>query len=498
MLDQTKFNSVLPFAQMLQSKGLILEARNGGIVQKMMNSSTPIFDYRTNYDSTAPNDTDYYFSMIENWVSALRDENRNLRASPYGQDLSEIVKTLKPKIEAYVSYARNHVNPQINALYEDLSSYVRDYKIPSAMDSIDIFQVEVFDLMTIDEEMRVHKGEKLIDMNERPERLTLPEKPADELKNLALTGSGRVDMAITQFVSTFSDEELLYLWRNTFNSPGGDSIYRPIFIGTNDSRYKQYRYNTLVFLWARKLIKNPDIAGSEAKISLTNYNTYLNNLMRNVALYSMSAQLVLDSYKSSSTVIIDYDRRMNSITVHRENYQKYLSEGGKTEIVIAAAVSASGHRTIKSLTDNTATLTAKWSDYKITAEMAADNRTLMNFKAYCAQRFFDIMNNLDDDDKQYESKMPAYKKTALTMSEEYIGSLTRKDLESTYTVALTLIAMCKYHFNNSYVILKGINEIGEASKKSDSALTAKQAARMSVLKLVAMFVADQLYFIKKK
>lgn len=477
MIQAQSFNTAVAFSQQLASKGRVAVALPGTVMSELVRLSSPVFTQPlTNSDDVLSVGT-MMQSVTEGTLESPTQHSLELDA--YIKDLSKLVC-------AHVAYAKNVIRPHVTEFAEAVVAYQSNNRPKLAGDN---FQLQTLRMPAVlkDESfldsLSYYKDKSVL----TPDlHFALQPKSKEELMELVLTGSDRVDRQITEWLSHQHGDFLLGIWGTFFTttqvSPGVGVVSFEDVGRLN--AFERADCALAVYLLARKITDQVQ----STTIPLGAYK----NIAQQYTDYA-GAQLV-DALKrialmiKTKALIVTVDSAKRCAKLNGEVYGAWLDAGNTPEIILGLIVSGNQPSSAALIDQNAEDYKRQWNSYVTFYDTSEANKSHQYLKDFVVQSFAESLKNRDDVEQDFVLKNPAHLQNVLKRVQQEVDNLRTGDFKDPYTLALCLVAKHRFYYTSAYQILSDIHQAGVTNPNVD----VREAALLAVINYVADYLAAQL------
>jgi hypothetical protein len=410
------------------------------------------------------------------------------KPSEHDKTLDAYIDDISKYVTAHLSFARNVVKPIVVEYDQIISSYMANYKPPSAADS---FNIEVRDIPEILKDKSFFNSLDAYDSGTPlvPDQMPkLGQKTDEQLIELIKLGEQDADEAIVAWYTRKGDAFLQSVWNSFFADPATvsganflsyDAVDRMEMFDRIDVYLAMYLFSTKIY---------SAVDDSAEGMTLTTYQNILAQTRDYAGTMIRQLMTQVSGMLTAGLVVLDINQPAKSARVFAPNYRAWLEAGGQPETVLGLIVDGRRANSIVYLQEAQVDLLAKWSDYRAFHEAVSSNAEFDSYRDVLVLKFRELMSGLAGEEKTFVDATPDYFDRVNTVLTNEIGSLVPSDMKNTFEVAMRIICRARFYYTDAEVILNGIMEASKVNPNIDP----RQAALISTINYVADYVADQL------
>lgn len=389
MISDLSINSALPIADMLNTRGVVLtEVEHSPFTSVIQHTRTPVL--------LAADDE---ATLIDVWKESMKstigigvnvvdtDDGKRVYPAAHEVETNELVKLITHGTNNAMHHARNVAKPKVMTVLASLES-----KITDKTDLVN--QAEII-------ELPVHEAwnnEIIINLLERVaparggviEAADLPKITAPEnLRDILDTGS---DSLNRQFDKLISDLDM---------TPA--DLFNSIFKSTDRAGgaigdYIVNRNLVLAkFLMCNILLSTPF---ENTTLTLDAWEQLFNKLIYAYADTCLMSVEMLEADIAAKRLIFDRNIGTNTIRVIGPVYNKWLEDGGTTEVLLGMWLHSDKglSENYDSLIEKKASFETIWNNHYTLQAVAAEERRMSNIREAIMIVFRDAINDIPDDE----------------------------------------------------------------------------------------------------
>lgn len=398
----------------------------------------------------------------------------------FDQSIDVLIKS----VQRHVSFAKNVVAPKAISMAEhaidDLS------KVHTADEQ---FTVTVWDLPkpmqndAVRDGIGREKGQSFVP----PESdLHVGSRSPQEIIALMLTGATEYDEKIKEWAAGVGDVFLVSLWDNLFCDfrKSNPSIVKKFeeFVGDAQTGVDA---SLAIYLLSRRLFDAvPEGIDTDPetfrKIASQYRETSALRLWNTYESYALSI--------TNKLLVRSYPHAKKEVIVNAAVYKKWISEGGKNEVLFGAIIQGEQPQSAVIIAEKAESYYASWTRYEA---LYAATRVTERFNLARASLRYGFQQELltfSEEEQEYINENPNFKETALATFEELLQNVSVKELEDLYEVSLKLLCRARFAYTDAEKILVGINE----AKRQNKNLDIRDAALIATIEYVVDYICDQM------
>lgn len=465
-------NAATPYAETLAKKGQAIAAKPGTPVAELVRMSNSVFAPVTSKDGIVQT---YGQAMAKSTEGSL--DNLTM----HDQEMGTYVDQLSKLVTQHISYAKNVVRPLVLEMEKSYREFCGTNPRKDPAQDFDIRVAQLAGLFKDDSFL-----ETLSYYKDRPaivpdRRLPMALKEDAELLPLVMTGHDRTDRLIMEWLSTKDPQFLGHVWMSFFSS--GIRYKGVSFEEINSLQvFEKADLALAVHLFARKIyddVQPTNLELKHYKTLVTQYRDWSGATLVN-SLKRISLML--------STDVLVVSNLNRTLVVNGEVYAKWIDAGSDPEILLGVAISGDRVSSRAAIDANAKGYLRQWEAYETFFRAKESNKGRDYKKEFLNRAVYEALRTMDPIEQDYKTKCSLYENTVLQKSKDYIASLGDKQLEDGHTIALELVACCRFHFTSAYQILSDIAKAAEVNPDVD----VREAALLAVVNYISDYIAAQL------
>lgn len=421
-------------------------------------------------------------SYAESLQYGLNARNLN-EPTEHDSTMDTAIKKIAELVRGHIKFARSIAAPVVsefgNLLTERLSNAVvstaMDFKVveagaPIFMES-ERFQNEI-----------LFFGDKIAPVPLK--QILFKEQTYEQILELIKTGDNKLDTLIIAWLAEFDHTEVINMFNQLFGYNDNRAIpYNKI---EQSSLFDTIKYLGFVYLVARKGYMDP--REGTLGIQVSEFNIQCAGLRDWAAGALKRALSRLDLYDRVGTLILHTDARSKTVTVYNRNYVKFL-ENGSVEEVLATLLVGGSILTLKDIEANREKLLQTWKSYHSLSVAEEQLKKFELFKEILKTSYFGIKHEFEPAEMEYIQATPSFMNETEKRVDAFINTLTIKDMDDVYGVALRLVCRVRFYYTSAEEILSNIDMV---MKASGDKLEPREAGLIATIQYVAKFLATQI------
>jgi hypothetical protein len=492
MIHSNSFLTAAPFSAVLANNGFTLVAKPGTVLGELVRMSVPVQDSTlteevkaaTVFDETAAMNSEAIFVEYDSKGSDNMPSQHTLEMGAF---ITDIGKAVTP----HISYAKNVVRPMVLEFAEKVTEYMENKRPREASQDYNIVTLKTPSILTDEsflDSLTNYKDKSILTPDSN---LSFGTKSKEELLAMVMLGHARTDKMITEWVTNKPDDFLETVWNVFFTK---ESVQRSLngVHGYEDvaklNAFERADYALAIFLLANKATN--DI--QESSLSLTAYKTLCLQYVEYAATTLVGCLKNIVTHARTNTLVISNDTMFKTVKVNGDLYSDWLAKGGSPEIILGLSIADTGDKSISAIDAKAADYLRQWNSYCSFYRTRENNNRFEYLKTFLHSEFLQSLINKDDLEKDYMLKNPSYNERVEILLNETLNSLTNKDFDDVYSLALTFVGKVRFYYNASYQFLTDMNQAGKDNPNID----AREAATIAAINYIADYAADQIVAVK--
>ena len=418
--------------------------------------------------------------VVESLASILEAEPTSDAANPYAADDYQVtVNQISERLTEHISFMRNVIVPLIDEYSLKVNT---DIEAPTNI--MEKFDIRITDLAEpLNDEgfystIESSSGGNYVSPSVR---IRSADVGMDTISKMLVTGSKSFDDAIAVWTAKLGEKAVLGLWSKVFG---------PYSVDLMEALASPDKADVALFTWlvAGRLPEEvPEGTGmtmSQLKIACAQY--------REVS--AIAIRQHVDNYRlleKSGVLVLSYNDRTSVVNVHAKNYAKYISDGGKNEVILGAMLSdsVSTPRTINAMIENASKFLAQYESIRALENARYRNAMFERVKRSLVVNFADLLLQ-----ERGEFEQNAWNKLGLTQAalvkraEDIVAGINGQDTKDLYSLCIRVMTGARFYYTDAMVFLTSMNIAAKENKDID----AREAALVATVELTVDYVADQI------
>ena len=418
--------------------------------------------------------------VVESLASILEAEPTSDAANPYAAgDYQVTVNQISERLTEHISFMRNVIVPLIDEYSLKVNT---DIEAPTNI--MEKFDIRITDLAEpLNDEgfystIESSSGGNYVSPSVR---IRSADVGMDTISKMLVTGSKSFDDAIAVWTAKLGEKAVLGMWSKVFG---------PYSVDLMEALASPDKADVALFTWlvAGRLPEEvPEGTGmtmAQLKIACAQY--------REVSAIALRQHV--DNYRlleKSGVLVLSYNDRTSVVNVHAKNYAKYISDGGKNEVILGAMLSdsVSTPRTINAMIENASKFLAQYESIRALENARYRNAMFERVKRSLVVNFADLL--LQD---RGEFEQNAWNKLGLTQAalvkraEDIVAGINGQDTKDLYSLCIRVMTGARFYYTDAMVFLTSMNIAAKENKDID----AREAALVATVELTVDYVADQI------
>lgn len=428
--------------------------------------------------------------VVEVNQQSFEDYAEETDNSSHNTKLSALVEQVASAVQTHLYFTRNVVLANVKEYAErvekDKSNFIEN--------PVSSFCVKAVDLplplknSSIVSELKKYSGSMYLE----PENyLKFESKGPQELSEFILFGSAAVDADILKWINTTTEgtDTLTLVWEEFFTDPiGKQAEYHGSLIDAIEDKVKGWDTALAIFLLARavrfKGLGN-DLPAPEKEVAKT-IDQYMDAtstaLLNHIARYSKNI--------ADQQMVMRSDVFNKTIYVNKPVYMSWLSEGGKSEVLLGFLVSGKvssvpGNK--KDFVDNAQEYLQSWDRYVSMSAAQTNNQRMNEFLSSLRSNFFSMLQNREEIEEDM-FKLSGHLEAVSAKFEEELSKVNYSNIEQIETTCMALMCNARYYYTPSFSILEDMN----STMCAHPDMGVKEAALTATINYVTDYICDQI------
>ncbi len=466
MLSKSSLSASFPLADMLAAKGWALRPVAETPLAQLVDASLAPAQTLAGVD---PSVLETRPDIVQLLIDGSQHQDPN---GVYVHDtiMETSVKAISDVITFNLHLARNVVNPAVLKVAQETKDYI-DSRTSSSLAPMTVVPFNY---------KPIWNSPILLELVSRyatvaPQNIALTAtnlKPTVPTETLAMTGAGRFDEEIAQFLADFPANYVQTVWDRLF----GPNPCRTLndFIGGNRDRAND---TLLAFLIARRVI---DEVPEGVDMDLEAWRAYASGIMAQAG--RQVAQIIDRRELERKTLLLVFkipsdDQPVGEIVVNGDLYPQWLKDGGSPEVLFGAML-AERRFGYRELLANAQRLTTTWkNEYNILQSKIA----FQKFN-YLVEGLRQSVTRLINETPESELKAP--REVFHQLLRDRLQRVKARHLEDIYGIARKMVCRTLYAYTDAEQVLDAI----DAAAKANPELDVREAALLGTLDFVSSWL----------
>jgi hypothetical protein len=474
MIRKETAQAAIDLAQELERVGLCIKAQKGGEIDQLNQVASVSFSLPVDLGAAQIDPTSAYTPNAD----VIEQDSMLALTSPdgqsYGSDhafvLEKSILGFSEPMAGYLNVARNVVKPAVVEFHTRIDAYMRACAQPNLFNP-EVTYSDVPDPLinpSIMDEINKFKSEPFAVVDGK-RKVYLPERSAEEIKELLLTNNNAVDSDIHNWLlkSGVGDGLLIDVWNNVFSN-NENSVSN--FESMTSNMYRGADAAMVVFLIARNIAKNP-LEGATGTLAM--WRSEMGELE------AQSAVRLLHALETRAQTIrlgqLVVSKTKTSVVVNKPVYDEFISQGGNDTILFGVVLSDRLATCLPDIMNDTGQFLSIWENQNRIMNATALNRRFSNLKSailiksqeMIAENFKSYYIIPANGTTLVDSMGHPMVQQSLDNIEKIVDDLTTEDCNNLWEVALRVIARGIFGYTDSYEILKGIEMASLINQDAD-------------------------------
>jgi hypothetical protein len=466
MIHANAYAAVLPLATLAAEKGMTIVAMSGTPLAELVKTSTLVGES----PFLVPEGTTV---DINKQMSSYTDN------IPHNERFDFFVKSISDAVNGHFAFARNTVTAAIARITNSVIASMEGIE-PNPVSLFNVEMRSIPEPMEQDSFRDSLQGDIVKSLLAPQFYFRFPYKDTEFLTKLAMTGSSVMDNRIADWLAKEEQGLLANTWAKYFTDPeasGGQQAHLE-----HASQAEMLAAN----LFVRKL--KTDML-QDSGLTLDQYNTAVQQYSEATATYLMNGYKAFTQLANSDMLVYARNSEKRSISVNAEVYRKWISAGGKNEVLFGMLVVGGPLlSTVAEIEERKQDFLQAWAHFVNLSNTRFRNDSFMRFTNALRNSFFVDMKNLDEQEKSLLDSNSHYIERISALFEQELELIAPAEQLDIARVVTKLVCKSRYFYTDSYKILSEIDE----HMKADRTMSVEDAAAMAHIEVVADFVAAQL------
>jgi hypothetical protein len=491
MLHAETFEIVRGLSQSWSERQLTAVPQPNSVLAELVRVSTPpttvVIDRPTEYT-----DEQYIQGTAADSVWATTGSME--MPSEHTRSMDAMIRDISAAVTAHISNARNIIMPLVVECAEGIIHQRQEHGSLDPARAFNVITMSIPDILKDDfflDAIAQYRDRSPLTPDAA---LALPMMSADDLIEMLSTGESRTDGIITEWYHGIDPGLLLKIWTNFFtSSPVDTSVIDGIpshmlssSIGCMEGLnvYDQATVALLTYLLARHI----SMSVLESNMTLAQYRKIVQQYQEYAGAVLAKCVKKMSLFNTSGQMVIDIDQARKTIRVNADVYSPWIAEGGSPEVILGLLVSGERVYQASLIDQKRDRYIAAWHSYYTFARSSESKQYLHSMHGYLKMTFGRMYEHLTELEEQYVATHPKAAAVISELAEHYIHSVSLKDLEDPYYVALHLIAGCRFHYTSGYEILADMHEAATVNPNIDP----REAALLASITYISDYLAAQM------
>lgn len=308
--------------------------------------------------------------------------------------------------------------------------------------------------------------------------------PSDVVQKM-MTGNAGIDKYITAFAASLGDVSLMRMWEQLYTGKGEK------LITLIEDGWRGVEYALMAYLSSRRMF---DEIPDGVVMNLSTFKTAMTQIRDASAIRLSHAYEREDAFLKTGLLILKSDAGSQDIKLHAANYKRYISEGGKNEIIIGSLLNGGGVKNIADLQNNA---DVYYKAYERHESIASATRKLNAFtvlREALHTVFVDLLANPSAREVEARTTFNLTVEGMAASAQNIIYKLDGTDLRDVFTACLKVMCRARFSYTDAERFLTSMNEVGLLKPTID----ANEAAYLALCELVGDYLSNQIVVIKSK
>ena len=479
MIRQETAEAAIAIAEEFDKRGLQITFADDSLLHALHTSATVDFNVPAPYRAEGYTPTGTQIQAESSFVPL------GAAVSAHDDALDQCVGRIAQAVRQHVSFARNTVSPLVKELADRVQVALQ------AMPQEATFNPTIV-RVDLPEPMLSNVFQSMVDDYRRVQYaavrdvMPLPEHTGEEVQALLTTGVKLVDNDIQVWAQRLGASFFETVWATVFTrSPTARGTFAKLI----DDRKTGPDAALAVYLLAKKLLDNPPEGVSG---SLADYRDTLQRLIEQAGLRLIQAYDDKSRQEKNGLLVLSHDK--SEVRVVAQVYDQWLGGGANVASLFGNLLGDKPRFHVHAIDEEAQDHIATWERYNayLTSTLA-DRRHVDALKVIQFKLEQLVAENLSTcfatavETTQLTLETPIVQE-ALAKANDYLRSLSPKELENTWQVCTVLIAAKVFFYTDAYDILMGVDE----ALAENPGMEPAEAALLSMSKYVVRFMAEQL------
>lgn len=475
MIQQITLDNLAGVTSELEALNVTLMARPGTVLGELVRLSAPI----------TTDESNVLMSVMQVTADSVDD------VSPHSLELNGIVDDLSKVVTSHIAFVRNDVKPLFVSFAETLKCQMESASANDPSSQFNIVKLYLPELL---------KDESFLDSlsvyEKRPvltpsSKISFDVKTHEELVSMLTTGHDRTNKLLGEWLSNLPEDELEKVWYSFFclnTNPNGIGLYDYGVIGAMNY-YQKASIGLLVYLFSKYLLVNVD---SKDNVNLTTYKDVVTQLRDYAGSLIYSSIIPIAGLNKNKILVLSNNSAKKELLVNGDIYTEWLEAGGEPETLLGLIVSGERLSSTVMIDQKSQDLKRQWNSFCSYNSVYQENRKFDNFKSAVKLIFNNSLNESCKVEEDYKLKNPEYISTVKKLVDQEVDSFKISDMNDIETVALRIVAKCRFYYTGAFDILSDI--INAARHNPD--VDPREAALLATINYITDYLSDQIVIAK--
>lgn len=496
MLNSKTYETTLALAAKLDEAGVVAAPSTNTVLSELVRLSVPPLEVA--FDTSVPEGADAVMNHLMSQSLSVELFTTGTLDSPtqHSLEMDGYINDLSKLVTAHIAHAKNVVKPKVMDMANKLITYKETTANtePSAkFNIVSLVTPNIFKDGLFLDSISGYRDTSIISPDLS---FNLPNQSQEELVELISTGEKRTDDLILEWLGGLDADFLSTIWIAVFTKLPLDTGNKELAsklsyvkgnlgeVGSSNT-FERADIMLAIFLFARKLMDHV-VEGSEIPLQL--YKRTAGQIKDFAGASLANCIKKIDLFISTKQLVLELDTARYTAKVNGELYKAWLAEGGCPEVILGLIVSGQMIYDQSMIDSKRDAFKAQWESYYTFAKTGDINKSFYNFKNYVKDLAGEILENLEDDAKEYIHGNSSRKETIIKLIEDEIERFKHQDMDDIQEVALTIVAKCIYCYTSAYNILHDMKEAAEVNADID----VREAALLAAVNYIADYLAAQI------
>lgn len=308
--------------------------------------------------------------------------------------------------------------------------------------------------------------------------------PSDIIQKM-MTGNAGIDKYITAFAASLGDSTLLNMWEQLYTGKGEK------LIALIEDNWSGVEYALMAYLSSRRMF---DEIPDGVVMNLSTFKTAMTQIRDASAIRLGHAYERDDAFVKAGLLILKANAGTQDIKLHAGNYKKYISEGGKNEIIIGCLLHGGGVKSISELQNNADIYYKAYERHETIASATRKLNATTVLREALHTVFVDLLPNPSTREVEARNTFNLTVEGMAASAQNIIYKLDGTDLKDVFTACLKVMCRARFNYTDAEKFLTSMNEVGLLKPTID----ANEAAYLALCELVGDYLTNQIAVVKSK